>query len=234
MAEPYSSTQRVKQQTQVEGDNLNLSTEDFDDLITTLLRQSRDKIDSYCRRDFNLHESETIELDGKGEQSINLPDPVHTVTEVKEDGTVVDPDDYEFKPYGTLTKTAEESVGRHYHYSATDPVGTSLTDKAWSKGTNNIEVTLTYGYYQAPKDPTGSYPDERWIIPEDVLAAEVRMVDDALQGLLSRRENTTLQIDDFTVETNLPQVTLTQDQKDMLAEHRVKGLGSMPWSQRRQ
>jgi len=234
MTEPYSSKKRVKQQTQVEGDNLNLTSSEFDDLITTLLKQSRDKIDSYCRRDFNLHTEETILLDGGDQQSINLPSPVHTVSEVKEDGNLVDSSDYEWTPYGTLTKTAEESVSRQYHYSATDPVGTSLTKKAWSEGTNNIEVTLTYGYYQAPEDPADTYPDERWIIPEDVLGAEVKMVDDALQGLLSRRENTTLQIDDFTVETNLPQVTLTQDQRDMLEEHRVKGLGNMPWSQRRQ
>lgn len=233
MGDPYSSTARVKEQTQVEADELGLTSSEFDNLIDTLLRQSRDKIDSYCRRDFELHESVTIELDGDGERVLNLPNPVHSVSKVVVDEDELDADAYQFKPYGSLLKD-EETRTVTSRYGQTDPVGTSLTEYAWEEGVNNVEVTLTYGYEQVPDDPQGTYPTGRFVIPEDVVGAEVRMVDNTLMSLLSKREQTTVQVDDYDIETNIPNTTLTREVKQMLSEHQAKGIGGFTYLPREQ
>ena len=228
----YASLERLKAFTQVDPGDLALSDEEFDDLCQTLLGAAKDQIDAYTGRQrwgFDLHEEETLDLDGKNgdRKMLNLPSPVHEVHSVEEDGTLLtEGDAYEWKPHGSLVRTGTAARGRRSYgtggsvsYGSGKPPGLQSKQKAvWSAGYNNVEVTLTFGYHPHPDAPD-SWSSEEWSVPRDVVKAEMKLADHELQGLLAKRESTTVQVDDFTVELQTP-ISMTEEVKQDLEQHR--------------
>ena len=229
----YSSLERVKAYTQVEPTDLNKTEEEFNQLIQTLMGSAKDQIDAFCSRNtwgFDLQEEETLHLDGKNgdRKMLHLPAPVHEVQSVEEDGnTLTEGQDYQWKPHGSLIRTGggkgrrSYGVGSGRQYGSGTPPGLQSKKKSvWSAGYNNVEVTLTFGYHDQPDEPD-TWSIEEYALPRDILKAELKLVDHELQGLLSKRENTTVQTDDFEVQANLP-VSMTEEIENILAEHTVK------------
>lgn len=225
----YSTLEDLKRFTQVEPNDLSISDSDdpqgtgdssWDLLLEDLQTQAKDRIDSYCfgqapiQGDFLLHESETIHLDGEGQPVLNLPSPVRSVSTVKvDDETLTEGEDYEFKQFGSLIRTGQSSVRPDYYGGGGPPGLESDRQRVWPTGFNNVEVTLSFGW----DDPGGTAPTR----PEDVIQAEMMIVDHTLQGMLSKRESTVVQVDEFSVEVNLP-VAFNREVRGMLSTWKNK------------
>lgn len=222
----YSILADLKRFTQVEPSDLNISDSDdpqgtgdssWDLLLEDLQAKAKARVDGYCQRDFELHESETLELDGRGRTVLNLPNPVHSVSSVSEDGdTLTEGDQYEWKTHGSLIKTGANSPGTvrtsYREYGSGSPPGLAREKYQWEDGYNNVSVTLTYGYH--PLD-SGQTP----AVPEDVAHAEMLLVDHTLQGMLSKRESTVVQVDEFSVTVNIP-VAMNREVREILQPHK--------------
>jgi frataxin-like iron-binding protein CyaY len=226
MTETYASVDRLQEYTQVEATDLSLTSDEFSRLCEALLGSAKDQIDAYTGRQtwgFDLHDGVTISLDGKNgdRKMLNLPHPVHSVSTVKEGGsTLAEGDEFEWKEHGSLIRTGA-SGGNRRNYGVggassrlgqnSSPPGLQSKQKAvWSAGYNNVEVTLTFGYYPHPDDPTQGWSASDPALPRDILKAELKLADHELQGLLSKRENTTIQTDEFEVDVNTP-VSMTKE-----------------------
>lgn len=227
----YSTLDDLKRFTQVEPNDLSISDSDdpqgtgdssWDLLLQDLQDKAQDRIDSYCfgqspiQRDFLLHESETIHLDGEGQPVLNLPAPVRSVSTVKvDDETLTEGEDYEYKRFGSLIRTGQESV-RPGTYGGGGPPGLeSKSQRVWPAGFNNVEVTLSFGW-----DDVGGTDPTR---PEDIIMAEEMIVDHTLQGMLSKRESTVVQVDEMSVTVNIP-VAFNREIKEILAPYKSKGV----------
>lgn len=231
----YSSVKRLKQFTQVDPEDLSLTQTEIDGLMSSLLGQAKDRIDAYCHRQkhgFDYYQDQTLTLDGKNgdKKMLYLPSPVHSVSQVKENGTTLDLTGYEWKSHGSLIRTGgsgrrDWGVGSNSQpYSGSDPPGLQSRQKSvWREGYNNITVTLTFGYHPHPADPEMGFNTDQYALPRDILKAELKLADHTLQGLLAKRENTTIQTDDMEVSLNAP-VSMTEEVKMDLSKHRTRRL----------
>jgi hypothetical protein len=219
----YADLAEVKQLLQVDPTDLGLndSTEDddghteWDRFILRVQRKAKAQIDSFTQRDFEPYSSQTLYLDGgvTGSRVLRLPHPVQEVHEVKEDGTVVSEDSYEWQPNGSLIKTSGtgSDSGIPSRYGSSTPYAQVQDRRAeWATGYNNIEVMLDYGYL-AP--------------PEDVKEAEAMLIDHSIVGYVQKREAPVVQSDDFSIEANIP-VALTKEVKEMLREYQITKMGA--------
>jgi hypothetical protein len=109
-------------------------------LTDDLIEQASDTIDTYCERDFALHEAETVRLDGNGREYIRLPGhPLVSVTSVTLGSTLLDSASYEVRPGAGILERIDRGV--------------------WPAGRRNIAVVYTYGFTTPPAAITGIVED---------------------------------------------------------------------------
>ena len=185
---------------------------EWEEQLEILQSKAKGRIDRFCRRDFELHEGETVTLDGKGGTSVlDLPYHVREVHEVRVDGDVIESDRWHAKDSGALVYTADAPESGRYGNPGGPPVRTRERGQ-WPAGYGNIEVDLDYGY------PDGE-------APVDVQEAEMKLVDHTIVGMAQKREGMVVQADSFEVEVNIP-VAWNSEIRGMLTPHRKVGVGN--------
>ncbi|MFA5137090.1 MAG: hypothetical protein WC489_06935 [Patescibacteria group bacterium] len=109
-------------------------------LTDDLIEQASDILDTYCERDFALHEAETVRLDGNGRECIRLPGhPLVSVTSVTLSNALLDSALYEVRSGAGVLERIDGGV--------------------WSAGRRNIAVVYTYGFTTPPAAITGIVED---------------------------------------------------------------------------
>jgi hypothetical protein len=109
-------------------------------LVEDLIGQASDTIDTYCERDFALHEAEAVRLDGNGRECIRLPGhPLVSVTSVTLGSTLLDSTTYEVRPGAGILERIDGGV--------------------WSAGRRNLTIVYSYGYATTPPAITGIVED---------------------------------------------------------------------------
>lgn len=180
---------------------------DWREFFERLQPAAKGRIDRYCRRDFEDHPDATVTLDGgDGTKVLYLPDPVHTVYEVRVDGDVIPSDNYHAKHSGALVYTGD-SPGKGAYGNEDGPhthARTGGSSGHWPAGYGNVTLHLDYGY-QTP--------------PADVAEAEMKIVDHTIVGMAQKREGMVVQADSFEVEVNIP-VAWNREIAGMLKPHR--------------
>lgn len=193
----YAEPATVEEFVQTQPENFSKSTTGSPSEWILFLEQwqikAKARIDSYCDRDFEDHPADTVALDGGDGQTrvLRLPYPVRNVTEVRADGSPLDPDSYHVKKAaGTLIKTA----GRLRHTSRV----------SWPAGYGNIEVDCTHGYSEPP---------------EDISLAEMKLVDHTLVGMAQKREGMVIDAGDISARINLP-ISMNGEIRKILDQHK--------------
>ena len=109
-------------------------------LVEDLIEQASDVVDTYCGRDFALHEAVTERLDGNGRERIRLAGhPLVSVTSVTLGSTLLDSASYEVRPGAGILERIDRGV--------------------WPAGRRNIAVVYTYGFTTPPAAITGIVED---------------------------------------------------------------------------
>ena len=109
-------------------------------LTDDLIEQASDILDTYCERDFALHEAETVRLDGNGRECIRLPGhPLVSVTSVTLSNALLDSALYEVRSGAGVLERIDRGV--------------------WPAGRRNIAVVYTYGFTTPPAAITGIVED---------------------------------------------------------------------------
>jgi len=109
-------------------------------LVEDLIEQASGIIDTYCERDFALHEAVTERLDGNGRERIRLAGhPLVSVTSVTLGSTPLDSAFYEVRPGAGILERIDGGV--------------------WPAGRRNIAVVYTYGFTTPPAAITGIVED---------------------------------------------------------------------------
>lgn len=202
----YADPDDVLRYVQTDPNNLGQSETDLVAFVQDLQVKAKARIDEYVdRSDFEDHAGDTVTLNGgpDGQRILELPSPVRSVTEVRVDGDVVPSDEYVVDG-DQLIRTEPPTV------DAVDVLardGTSPPRPHWETGYQNIAVDLDWGY-QSP--------------PADVAEAEMKLVNNTLQGLGQMREGLVIQQDDVDVSVSLPEA-MTPEIKQMLRAHREGG-----------
>ena len=109
-------------------------------LTEDLIEQASGIIDTYCERDFALHEAVTERLDGNGRERIRLAGhPLLSITSVTLGSTPLDSTSYEVHPGAGILERIDGGV--------------------WSAGRRNIAVVYSYGYATTPPAIVGIVED---------------------------------------------------------------------------
>lgn len=109
-------------------------------LVEDLIEQASDTIDTYCERDFALHEAVTERLDGNGRERIRLAGhPLVSVTSVTLGSTPLDSASYEVRSGAGILERIDRGV--------------------WSAGRRNLTIVYTYGFTTPPAAITGIVED---------------------------------------------------------------------------
>ena len=109
-------------------------------LVEDLIEQASDILDTYCERDFALHEAETERLDGNGRERIRLAGhPLVSVTSVTLGSTLLDSASYEVRPGAGILERIDGGV--------------------WSAGRRNLTIVYSYGYATTPPAIVGIVED---------------------------------------------------------------------------
>jgi hypothetical protein len=109
-------------------------------LVEDLIGQASDILDTYCERDFALHEAETERLDGNGRERIRLAGhPLLSVTSVTLGSTLLDSASYEVRPGAGILERIDGGV--------------------WSAGRRNLTIVYSYGFTTPPAAITGIVED---------------------------------------------------------------------------
>lgn len=109
-------------------------------LVADLNEQASDTIDTYCERDFALHEAVTERLDGNGRERIRLAGhPLVSVTSVTLGSTLLDSALYEVRPGAGILERIDGGV--------------------WSAGRRNLTIVYSYGYATTPPAIVGIVED---------------------------------------------------------------------------
>lgn len=175
---------------------------------------AKQRIDSYCERDFEEHTNETVtRSSGDGtDKLIPIPSPVLTLSAVRLNGTALDTNSYVLQsgylarsrgPLLTVDIDGSDVQAHDYGYDHARFDGYGVERSPWPVGDNNVEVDLDYGYTMPPTD-----------IPE----AEIKLVDHTLVGMSQKREGMVVQTGDVSAQINLP-LTMTTEIRRMLDRH---------------
>ena len=109
-------------------------------LTEDLIKQASDVVDTYCGRDFALHEAETVRLDGNGRERIRLAGhPLLSITSVTLGSTPLDSTSYEVHPGAGILERIDGGV--------------------WSAGRRNLTIVYSYGYATTPPAIVGIVED---------------------------------------------------------------------------
>ncbi len=109
-------------------------------LVEDLIGQASDTVDTYCERDFALHEAVTERLDGNGRERIRLAGhPLLSVTSVTLGSTLLDSASYEVRPGAGILERIDGGV--------------------WSAGRRNLTIVYSYGYATTPPAIVGIVED---------------------------------------------------------------------------
>ncbi|MFA7121895.1 MAG: hypothetical protein WC277_10495, partial [Bacilli bacterium] len=109
-------------------------------LTDDLIEQASDILDTYCERDFALHEAVTERLDGNGRERIRLAGhPLVSVTSVTLSNALLDSALYEVRSGAGVLERIDRGV--------------------WPAGRRNIAVVYTYGFTTPPAAITGIVED---------------------------------------------------------------------------
>ena len=109
-------------------------------LVEDLIGQASDILDTYCERDFALHEAVTERLDGNGRERIRLAGhPLVSVTSVTLSNALLDSALYEVRSGAGVLERIDRGV--------------------WPAGRRNIAVVYTYGFTTPPAAITGIVED---------------------------------------------------------------------------
>jgi len=109
-------------------------------LTDDLIEQASDILDTYCERDFALHEAVTERLDGNGRERIRLAGhPLVSVTSVTLGSTPLDSTSYEVRPGAGILERIDGGV--------------------WSAGRRNLTIVYSYGYATTPPAIVGIVED---------------------------------------------------------------------------
>lgn len=202
----YADPDDVLRYVQSEANNLGQSETDLVAFVQDLQAKAKARIDEYVdRSDFENHPGDTVTLNGgpDGRRILELPSPVRSVTEVRVDGDVVPSDEYVVD--GDQLIRTEPPTADVVDALARDESSPSRPE--WEAGYQNIAVDLDWGY-QSP--------------PADVAEAEMKLVNNTIQGLAQMREGLVIQQDDVDVSINFPEA-MTPEIKQMLRAHREGG-----------
>jgi len=109
-------------------------------LAADLNEQASDIVDTYCERDFALHEAVTERLDGNGRERIRLAGhPLVSVTSVTLGSMLLDSASYEVRPGAGILERIDRGV--------------------WPAGRRNLTVVYSYGYATPPGAIAGVVED---------------------------------------------------------------------------
>ena len=109
-------------------------------LAADLIEQASDVVDTYCERDFALHEAVTERLDGNGRERIRLAGhPLVSVTSVTLGSMLLDSASYEVRPGAGILERIDRGV--------------------WPAGRRNLTVVYSYGYAAPPAAIVGIVED---------------------------------------------------------------------------
>lgn len=213
----YAEPADVEQYIQTQPENFGLDATgsqptEWREFLESVQVLAKQRIDSYCERDFEEHTDATItRSSGDGtDKLIPIPAPVITLSEVRLDGTPLDANSYTLQsgylarsrgPLRTVTGGINDQYEYGYDHARFD--GFDVDRGAWPVGDDNVEIDLDYGYAQPPTD-----------IPE----AEIKLVDHTLVGMSQKREGMVVQAGDVSAQINLP-ITMTTEIRRMLDRH---------------
>lgn len=112
-------------------------TNEPEPVVTQLLDYAEAVIESYCDRTFAVVAGASVTLDGRGDETLFLPQwPVTAVNSLTEDGdALVEDEDFFWYPDGRLLRG--------------DP--TSTFTLRWSRARKNVVVNYDHGYATIPK-----------------------------------------------------------------------------------
>lgn len=135
----YGTIEQVKNKTGITADDLNVAdTTELDDFITDLLTAASQVIEEYTDRDFEKHSGVTETYDGGGSPTLMLRNnPVISISSVKVDEDELASDKYRIK--------GVTSFGKH-----NGGILKRLDGHVFRSGTQNVEVTYTWGYENPP------------------------------------------------------------------------------------
>lgn len=196
----YADATTVKQRSGVDAGDLGLTDSEFDALIAELNDQASDTIEEYCRRDFEHHADDSIEIDGNGRDAIRLPGyPVESIASVavgEESPTTLDADEYRVRDNPAHPG---ENAGVLERRKA-----------VWPEGWENVQVEYTWGYSTTPASI------ER--VADDLVIEALQAAAKDAKG----KGATSLSLDGFSV--SFPEgglrVDLDELQKSTLDDHR--------------
>lgn len=209
----YADPAEVEAYVQTQPTNFSLGTTGSPSEWREFLEQrqidAKNRIDSYCDRDFEDHTGETVTLDGGdgSKRILSIPSPARNVQAVRVEGSALSSDDYVVKESGqlirehgapeTLLRSREQRHGFGYskchRYKPT-----------WWCGYGNIEVDLDWGYQQPPLE---------------IAEAEKKIVDHTLVGMTQKREGMFIEENDISVRVNIP-VAMNNEIRAMLDRHK--------------
>jgi len=113
--------------------------------IEELLPQTKAALDALAGRDFELHQDETVLLDGSGHDTLFLRQhgyaPVLSVGAVAVNGVALQEDDWALYPGEGYIRLTGHNGGN---------VFTGRSGAVFPLGVQNVAVTLTWGYANAP------------------------------------------------------------------------------------
>lgn len=163
---------------------------------------AKDRIDSYCDRDFEDHTGETITLDGGdgSKRILSIPSPSRTVNAVRVEGEPLDAESYHVKETGQLIR----DYGSPHLFRERRRFSEKAKRPTWLCGYGNIEVDLDWGY-QTP--------------PSEIAEAEKKIVDHTIVGMTQKREGMFIEENDISVRVNIP-VAMNSEIRSMLDRHK--------------
>jgi hypothetical protein len=113
--------------------------------IEDLLPQTKAIIDALAGRDFELHEGQSILLDGSGHDTLFLRQhgyhPVVAVAAVEIEGVLLDDEDWMLYPAEGFIRLTNRDAGDIYR---------GRSRRVFPAGVKNVRVTLTWGFPGAP------------------------------------------------------------------------------------
>lgn len=136
-------------------------------LASLAVAAAQQRVRNFLNQQITLVTDDVVLIDGNGSRQIRLPErPVRSITQIKENGNVLDPSEY------TLRRSLVIRVGGQIEIW-TWP--TELMFDVWRVGVGNIEVTYTHGWDVGEIDSDGSDSDyEPLHVPADILLVALK------------------------------------------------------------
>lgn len=211
----YTDPSRVERYVQTSPDVFSLSTtetpSEWQEFLEDLQAQAKGRIDSFCDRDFEHHQGETVSISREiGNNAFYVPNPVFSVSSVAVNGTEIDAEQYRIKDAGMITFPNREYIARFIGLEGNDGLNEEPNHAYGEYGDDVyayediITVTLDYGYTSPP---------------EHIKSAELQLVQNTVRGLADSREEAIIEQEDATTQSALANA-MTSEIRNLLTREK--------------